>query len=370
MKVGLIAADLSHKHGWAHYSLEVAQALHKAGVELTILASHNSPPHADLPQNRILPSLVPRETAILPKLALQVGKARHLLRNCDLIHTCVEPFAPLAAWIAGKRPLIQAGIGSYLRVNYWQRPPLTALYRHAIARAEIVAISHFTAQVAREEFGQTPIHIVPLGINADRFAHLPALPKNGHTVLTVGGIKERKGTLELVKAIAQVRKSLPEIQCIVIGNPAEGSDYTAQVRAVIREHHLETCVQILGFVSEESLLQWYAQADLFVLPSMNRGWMFEGYGLVHMEASAARLPVIGTRNCGIEDAIDHEKTGLLVSQQAIERELPDAILALLRDPARRAEMGAAGRLRAQTHTWDRVARDLITIYTQALERRS
>ncbi|MCU0497260.1 MAG: glycosyltransferase family 4 protein [Anaerolineae bacterium] len=370
MKIGLIAADLSHKHGWAHYSLELAQALHKAGVELTILASHNSPPHADLPQNRILPSLVPRETAILPKLALQMGKSRHCLQDCDLIHTCVEPFAPLAAWIGGKRPLIQAGVGSYLRVDHWQRPPLTTLYRQAIARSQIVAISHFTANVAREAFPHTSIYVVPLGINADRFAHLPTLPKHGNTVLTVGGIKERKGTLELVQAIAEVRKSLPEIQCIVIGNPAEGSDYTRQVRAVIHDHQLEDCVQILGFVPEATLLHWYAQADLFVLPSMNRGWMFEGYGLVHMEASAAGLPVIGTRNCGIEDAIDHEITGLLVSQADVAHELPAAILALLRDPVKRAHMGAAGRLRAQTHTWDRVAHDLIAIYTQALAGRS
>ena len=65
-------------------------------------------------------------------------------------------------------------------------------------------------------------------------------------------------------------------------------------------------------------------------------------GLV-LAAGAAGLPVIGTRDCGAEDAIDHQTTGLLVSQERLDSELPQAILRILTQPELAARMGAAGR---------------------------
>jgi phosphatidyl-myo-inositol dimannoside synthase len=366
MRVGMIAADLSHKHGWAHYSLELAKGLAKANIDLCVAASKNSPSVDGIDLHPILPTLVPRESLLLPKLLTTYPTVRALFKDCDLIHCCVEPFAPLAALVRGKRPFFQAGIGSYLRLNGWQRPPLTLLYRYAISRAHIIAISHYTAKVAREEFPNAKVDAVPLGIDPTRFAHLPVAEKNGRTIITVGGVKHRKGTLPLVKAMAVVREQIPDVKCIVLGSTAEGSEYTEEVRETIKSLKLEDCVDLRGFVSQDELMHWYSAADLFVLPSMNKGWIFEGYGLVHMEGSAAGLPVIGTRDCGVEDAVDDGVTGLLVSQQNIDTELPQAILSLLNDPKQREQMGNAGREKAQRQTWTRVAEQMIEIYKQAL----
>ncbi len=371
MRVGLIAADLSHNHGWAHYSLELALALQRAGVAVQCVTSHNSPDHPDIEQARILPALVPRAPLNFAKMMLQLPRVRPLLSTCDLIHCCVEPFAALAAATTGTRPFFQAGVGSYLAVDRWQRPPLSTLTKRAIAHSTLVCISHYTAQVARRHFPETRIEVIPLGIDPSRFAQPPSAEfsinrPDGPLILSVGGVKYRKGTLPLVRAMAKVREAHPTVRCIILGNTTEGSDYTQQVRAAIAELRLEECVELRGFVSEDELRAWYAAADLFVLPSMNRDWMFEGYGLVHMEASAAGLPVIGTSGCGVEDAIDDGITGLLVSQQQIETELPQAIITLLDDPQRRAAMGAAGRARAQSQTWDRVAQQMIALYQSAL----
>jgi glycosyltransferase involved in cell wall biosynthesis len=95
---------------------------------------------------------------------------------------------------------------------------------------------------------------------------------------------------------------------------------------------------------------------------MNAGGKFEGFGLTHLEASAAGLPVIGTTDCGAEDAIVDGVTGLLVSQSAVTAALPGAIINLLTDPVRAKQMGAAGQERAQTQTWNRVAQRMIEVY--------
>ena len=134
------------------------------------------------------------------------------------------------------------------------------------------------------------------------------------------------------------------------------------MRAEIRRHGLERRVNLLGQVDETTLLGWYAAAQVFALPSLNIGARFEGFGLAHLEAGAAGLPVIGTRDCGAEDAIVDGETGLLLPQQDVGQSLATAILSLLQDPQRARRMGHAGRARARQQTWERVAAELIALY--------
>jgi phosphatidyl-myo-inositol dimannoside synthase len=112
---------------------------------------------------------------------------------------------------------------------------------------------------------------------------------------------------------------------------------------------------------------WHGAADVFVLPSINAGWKFEGYGLVHMEASAAGLPVIGTTGCGVEDTVDDGVTGLLIPQSEIAEKLPQAILGLLSNPEKARRLGEAGKAKARRQTWDHVAGQMIALYEGALE---
>ncbi|MEM6527778.1 MAG: glycosyltransferase, partial [Chloroflexota bacterium] len=67
-----------------------------------------------------------------------------------------------------------------------------------------------------------------------------------------------------------------------------------------------------------------------------------------------------------EDAIEQGVTGLLISQQHIAAELPAVLVDLLRNPEKRAAMGAAGRSRAQQFTWARTAQQVLAAYEHAL----
>ena len=59
LHVGILAPDLTHKHGWAHYSLSLIEALQRAGVRLTVVSAHNSPHLPGLDQYPLLPSVDP-----------------------------------------------------------------------------------------------------------------------------------------------------------------------------------------------------------------------------------------------------------------------------------------------------------------------
>jgi len=211
------------------------------------------------------------------------------------------------------------------------------------------------------------ITVINNGLDAAAYLKPPTVPaeKRGPTVISLGEIKARKGTLQLVEAMAAVRQRLPAAQCLIMGNPQYGSAYTTRVQRRIAELNLQDSVHILGFVAEALKRAWFAAADVFALPAMNDGLYFEGFGLVLLEAGAAGTAVVGTDNCGVADAIEDGVTGLVVSQAHIGQELPQALLRLLEDRPLAARLGAAGRERAQQQTWQAVADQVIALYQQA-----
>ncbi len=367
MRIGLLTPDLTHRNGWAHYSRSLAESLLRQGMRLEIVTAVGSPALPDAAVHRLLPPIDPMPSRFLLRSLRSYPAARRALASCDLIHATVELYAPLAKAIAGRRPLIVTGHGSYVNLPRIRRWPVSALYRRAFEDSTLLCVSEYTAQVVRDVAPRARTAVIHNGIDPARFqgetAFAPPIPHP--IVLATGGIKARKGTLELVRAIAEVRRESPGVQCVVIGSQGE-REYLRQVEAEITHLGLEDCVHLPGFVDEETLRGWYQAADVFALPSVNRGWKFEGFGLVYLEASAAGLPVIGTTNCGAEAAIVDGETGLLVAQERIAEELPQAILRLLRDPDLSRTMGAAGRKVAQSHTWDHTARQTVRLYRDVL----
>ena len=212
------------------------------------------------------------------------------------------------------------------------------------------------------------VHVINNGVDAPRFLDPPALQveKSAPTIITAGGIKPRKGTLQLVEALAVVRERLPSVQCLIMGNPGIGSAYSDLVQRRITELNLADNVRIMGFVEDDLMRAWFAAADVCALPAMNDGMWFEGFGLVLLEAGAAGTAVVGTDGCGVADAIEDGVSGLIVSQANVAEELPRALLELLEDPAKAARMGAAGRERAQSQSWHAVTDQVVALYEQAL----
>ena len=316
----------------------------------------------------ILPTVDPLERGMLGGQIRLVPAARKALADCDIVHTTVELYAPLAALTAGNRPLVITGHGTYVRLPNRQGASGMA-YRRAFRRGTLACVSHYTAREAQLALPGVRTVVIPNGIDAARFESLPPADKDGRTVLFVGAVKPRKGVLPLVEAMARVRDHIPGARCWIAGALDQEPAYVAQVRAAIEAHGLHESVELLGRVPPEDLLPRYAAADVFALPSLNLSGRFEGFGLALLEASAAGLPVIGSRDCGAEDAVRAGETGLLVAQEHIEDGLTEAIIRLLTNAEERARMGAAGRAFAATQTWDAAARSLVALYERLLREK-
>lgn len=367
MQIGLLTSDLSLDNGWATYSLNLIRQLRERGIASTVVCARNSPA-VEFEVHALLPAVAPPERHTFLKSMALVPRLRHLLRDCDILHSTIEPYAILAAAVVRERPLFVTAHGSYVNLPRMRPFPVGKAYRRAFERAELICVSQYTAQVARERMPGARAHVVNNGVDVARFLEPPALQveKRGPTVVTVGGVKPRKGTLQLVEAIAVVRARLPQVQCLIMGSFQRGSAYTATVEGRIDELGLRDNVRLMGFVDDDVMRAWLAAADVFALPAINDGLWFEGFGLVLVEAGAAGAAVVGTDGCGVADAIAHGETGLVVSQANVAAELPRALLRLLKDPALAAKLGAAGRRRAQRQTWASVAERVILLYQRAL----
>ena len=118
-------------------------------------------------------------------------------------------------------------------------------------------------------------------------------------------------------------------------------------------------IRRIGFT--HGIERYYACMDLLALPTRR-----EGFPYVLLEAGAMRIPVVATAVTGCVDAIEDQVTGLLVDPHKPEQ-LVDALSGLIRDPARRNEMGRQGRLRVeQGFAGERLIAEHLKLYERLL----
>ena len=104
---------------------------------------------------------------------------------------------------------------------------------------------------------------------------------------------------------------------------------------------------------------------VFVMPNRQEGADIEGFGMTFLEAAASEKPAIGGTTGGAPEAVDHGRTGVLVSGTDAA-ELADAIVRLVRDPGEGAKLGRAGRARVlERFTWDHATAAVTAIHRDA-----
>jgi len=193
----------------------------------------------------------------------------------------------------------------------WLRlPPLETLY-HGLDRAAIEG--HPAADGVREELG---------------------IPAHAPVVGTVANFRHTKGHGYLLRAAELVRRSLPEVRFLLVGQgPLE-----AEVRREAERLGLGETVIFAGF--REDVPRLTAAIDVFALSSVH-----EGLSIALMEAMALGKPPVVTRVGGLPELVEDRRQGLLVPP-ADPPALAAGILAVLQDPDLRSRMGEAARRRA------------------------
>jgi len=223
-----------------------------------------------------------------------------------------------------------------------------------LALADVVFVaSSFTRRTLSEAAGfKGTVMVVPYGApTLPPGLHLAEPPRPGPKlrVLFVGSLGQRKGLSYLFAACRQVRSA---VTLTVIGQ--KPPEPCAALERELRE------VRWIPGCPHAQILAEMAAHDVFVFPSL-----FEGFGLVLLEALAMGLPVITTPHTAGPDLIHDGVEGFIVpirDSTAIAARLE----LLHREPARRAEMSRRARLRARESTWTNYEETLAACVGQVL----
>ena len=198
--------------------------------------------------------------------------------------------------------------------------------------------------------GRSEVALCYHGLDLERFPAPPPRPSGSNgsdaehpvVILSVGRLVAKKGYEDLLEALARLPRGL-EWRFVHIGGGVLG---TALRRHAARLG-LSRKIEWRGASAQPDVLAGYRRADLFVLASKPaKDGDLDGLPNVLVEAQSQRLACVATNISGIPELIEHGATGLLVPP-GDPAGLSQAISTLIRDPARRALLGAAGERRVR-----------------------
>jgi glycosyltransferase involved in cell wall biosynthesis len=152
-------------------------------------------------------------------------------------------------------------------------------------------------------------------------------------IITVGRLHSSKGHDLLIRAIKTLVDAGRNVKLTVIGAGPERQ----YLESLVGELGLSNLVEFAGSVSEDRIIEYMKQSDIFVLASHA-----EPLGVVYMEAMAMEVPTIGTNAGGVPEIITDGRDGLLVSP-GDEQSLAQAISRLMENSDLRAQLARCGR---------------------------
>jgi glycosyltransferase involved in cell wall biosynthesis len=254
------------------------------------------------------------KTLWLPKLRLVYQQHMQLgLAKRGLVHTL--RYRALDAWLS----------------------PLPGLAKEVVAKTRLPASS---------------LHVIPLGIELDKFAHCEltqaqarvrldlVIPPNALLLGLVGRFDDGKGQDFVVQALAKLHLQYPHLHLLLVGESTRNKDnsYREAVLAQVQNLGLSEVVHVRAFTFQPEVA--YRALDISITASVN-----ETYGMVTIEAMASGLPVIASATGGTLEIIDDGRTGLLFPLRD-ETKFVDAVEQLLQLPKFAKQLGQQAQVEA------------------------
>jgi len=165
------------------------------------------------------------------------------------------------------------------------------------------------------------IAVIPGGVNLKQFVNIPrdkareklSFNETNFILLYIGRLEWRKGIGTLISATKLLKNEIPNIKTIIVGGRIYGKqknieDFKEYQRLLKKaeEEGVKELIQFVGAVDNGQLPLFYSAADIFVIPSY-----YEPFGLVTLEASACKVPIIASRVGGLETIIQDGENGFL-----------------------------------------------------------
>jgi glycosyltransferase involved in cell wall biosynthesis len=284
---------------------------------------------------------VPTEQAWLPRAAREAG--------IELLHSLAFPTpvlwrGPAVITIHDATPWLYPETLS-TGMRYYYRP----LYAQALRRAAgVITVSNSSRAdlLATLRLDPDHVHVTRNGVAPMFFgARAPESPR-GRYLLAVGTLEPRKNLEALLDALRILRGEGRDLQLVLVGRRGWAEDLPLE--------GISPYVRLTGAIPDDELIELYAGAACFVLPSL-----YEGFGLSLAEAMAAGTPAVAS------DIAALREVGGDTVRYAPPRDpaqLAATIGEALDDREESAALAARARERARAFTWDDCAAQTLELY--------
>ncbi|MGD2039853.1 MAG: glycosyltransferase [Anaerolineae bacterium] len=217
------------------------------------------------------------------------------------------------------------------------------------------------------------IAVVPCGVDLGLFRRIPqaeakrelGLSDSRRIILYVGRIEPLKGIDTLLRAVALIAPDYPtwcdDLSLVIIGGaPGAGVEQTnaelARLDRLRADLGIEELVTFSGAKDQDTLVYYYAAADMVVMPSH-----YESFGMVALEAMACGTPVVASKVGGLAFSVQDGETGFLVPERDAQA-LAEKIRLLLCEDGLRERLGQQAVRWARRYGWPTVAEQIVDLY--------
>ncbi len=199
--------------------------------------------------------------------------------------------------------------------------------------------------------------LVPVGVDPDLFTPLPHISrKPGHLITTASADVALKGLSYLLEALAKIRTER-DVHLTIIGRPREGANAD-----LIRKLGLTDCITHVSGVSDERIVELYAESELAVVPSL-----YEGFSLPAIEAMSTGICLVATTGGALPEVTGVDNETVLSCPAGDADALAASIRRGLDNAELRNRIGAAGRTRVvERWSWKHCAQLTVDQYREVL----
>lgn len=208
--------------------------------------------------------------------------------------------------------------------------------------------------LAQKGYKYDDISVAECGI--DHSVYVPGNRKSERpTVCYTGRVKKYKSIDHLIKAAEILKKDIPDIRIVIIGQ----DDYLSELRLLSEKLGLSDNIEFPGYISHDDKIKLLQESHCLAYTSIKEGW-----GISNIEANGCGTPVVASNVPGLKDSVVDGESGLLYEYGNID-ELAGKIKLILTNTALRKKLEEGALKWASKFTWDRTAR----LFNQVLEER-